>query len=544
MTLSPPPQSAGPARDWPLLAALLLVATLFRALYALSMPMIAGESYYWLWGQYPAAGYFDHPPLNGWINWLGASGALGSPLAARAPAIFLGALSTLAVYALARELFPAGRTAWRAALLFTITPIFDLNAMFITPDNSLLLAMTLTWWRFWRAAQRPAAWRWALAGVCAGLALLAKFHAWVLLPPLWAFLWISPLHRPLLRSAGPWLAVAVALLVLSPNLIWNAQHDWLNYAFQARRSGVGTGGFELKNVIHYIIGPIATLSPLLYWAILRAIRRGADLWFHDGEFRILFLICAGLPLPLFLGLLTFVTKISLHWPATGYVPLLILAVALIERGLLFNRRYAHAMAALCLAFTALIHDAPLLVMRLPGNLSYALEPLANTSRFKRKFLGWPELGAVVQRQRQALLAAEPEKPALIMAQNWHLTSNLAFYAGSPRETFAFRFEDAHNYRLWMAERDMLRGANAVVVIEKTDAMQKHSRLRKKYDKYLREIEDLFEQVEYAPSLIVYADGTIGEYLGVEITPPRTQEYLIFLCRGWKGELAIGDGRED
>ena len=44
------------------------VMAVVHAITAVSLPVTAGEAYYWLWGKYPAAGYFDHPPMVGIVS--------------------------------------------------------------------------------------------------------------------------------------------------------------------------------------------------------------------------------------------------------------------------------------------------------------------------------------------------------------------------------------------------------------------------------------------------------------------------------------------
>jgi hypothetical protein len=529
-------------RDSGKLLILLAALTLLRAIWCAQMPMISGEAYYWLWNWHPAAGYFDHPPMVGLLGVPLGGRILGSTLAARFPALLTGFLCSLAFFGLARALWPQGRLALRAAALFSLTPLIDANAMFLSPDNGLALFTTLTWLCFWRAAQRPELLaRWMLAGLCAGLALLSKFHAWILLPPLYAFLALSPAHRPQLRRAGPWLAILVALAVLSPNLIWNARHEWLNYAFQWSRSDLPESRFEWSNVLHYLFGPLITLSPLVYAAMLIAIWRGWAAWRATGDARWLYLLCAGVPLPLFLGMLTPMVTISLHWPGPAYGALILLAVALLDQQMLLparmNARYYRAALWLATAMTALLHLAPALVSALPDSIDYPWdEYVSNTRRLKQKFVGYEEIGEVIRRHRDAMLAEDPSTPVVVMAPNWHLTSSLAFYSKLPREACPLLEEDLHNYRLWVEQRDELRGCSAVVVFDKDDPNQRHSRLRKKYDKFERMLDPLFKSVRRQPSLIAYEDGTIGEYLGIETEPRRLREFLVFRCRGFKGEF--------
>ncbi|MCX7016862.1 MAG: glycosyltransferase family 39 protein [Candidatus Sumerlaeota bacterium] len=218
---------------------LLLGMTGLRAWMAVSIPLLGGEAYYWLWGRFPAAGYYDHPPMVGYISRICFGWINGSPLAARSGPILLGFVSALLVYQLTLELFQNSRTAWRAAALFSLVPIFDAMCVLIEPDNSLLLFSVLTWLLFWKALQRESSLGlWVLAGLAAGLALLSKLHAWALLPPLYGTLLFSPSKRRLLRQAGPWLAVLAALVVVSPNFLWNSRHDWVTYTHAWRRSGL------------------------------------------------------------------------------------------------------------------------------------------------------------------------------------------------------------------------------------------------------------------------------------------------------------------
>src|SRR5690606_10365890 len=104
----------------------------------------------------------------GWIN--------GCPLAARSSSLVLAALTVLVVYALARALYPEGRTAWRTTLLFAVVPLFHAGGAMIQPDTSLIFFMSLTWLCFWKASREGATplW-WVLSGLTAGCALLTKF---------------------------------------------------------------------------------------------------------------------------------------------------------------------------------------------------------------------------------------------------------------------------------------------------------------------------------------------------------------------------------
>lgn len=522
-------------KDSTRLGLLIVVCAGLQVLAAATAPMLSGEAYYWLWNRYPAAGYFDHPPMVALVARLGLGWVDGSPLAARSSSVVLSALTVLLVYALARSMFPGGRTAWRSALLFAVTPLFHAVGALIQPDASLIFFMTLTWLCFWRASrpEAPAFW-WVLSGLAAGGALLTKFHAWVLLPPLYLFLLLTSEGRRCLRSPWPWLAIVLALAVLSPNLVWNYRHDWLNYTYQWRRSDLPESSFEIGNVMVYALGPALTLSPLIYLLMLGGIGASLRLWLAERDPRTLFLLCAGLPLPVFLGALSFVVTISLHWPSAGYIPLLILAVVRLEEGRPFSSRlYGPAMTAAVLMIV-LAHAAIHSINLVPSDLRSPVRgDMINTTRLKAEWHGWEDIGRVA---RELLDEAKSTAPTVLMARDWHLASSLAFYSERPTETFAYRKFDAHNYELWMRRRDMLRGVNAIVFIQKSDPYEQHSRFAKKVDEYVRELEPLFAEVRPRPSLVLYADGEVARYRGVDTARPRYREFIILECRDFQGRL--------
>ncbi|MDQ8154308.1 MAG: hypothetical protein P3B98_06555, partial [Gemmatimonadota bacterium] len=95
------------------------------------------------------------------------------------------------------------------------------------------------------------------------------------------------LYAPLrarLREPGPYVAVAIASLVLSPNLYWNATHDWTSFAFQLGH-GLGApkkAGFVavLNREFNLVGGQAGLTSPILFvllvGSIWRALRRRDD----------------------------------------------------------------------------------------------------------------------------------------------------------------------------------------------------------------------------------------------------------------------------
>ena len=79
------------------------ILLLLRAIMAAQLPLSADEAYYWLWSLYPAAGYFDHPPMIAWLIRAGTALLDDTPFGVRLAGVILS--------------IPASWFVWRAAAL-------------------------------------------------------------------------------------------------------------------------------------------------------------------------------------------------------------------------------------------------------------------------------------------------------------------------------------------------------------------------------------------------------------------------------------------
>jgi 4-amino-4-deoxy-L-arabinose transferase-like glycosyltransferase len=181
------------------------------------------EFYYLASGRHLAWGYVDQPPLTPLLARL--AGALpGGVWPLRIVAIAAEAGAIVLAGALARELGGRRRAQSLAALVVAGCPIFV--------GSALLLGTTGIDQLFWvavlvlvtRALRRSSTSTWIWAGIVAGLGLENKQSILALLVGIGiGLVWT---RRDALRTAGPWCMGAIALLLWSPNLIWNATNGW------------------------------------------------------------------------------------------------------------------------------------------------------------------------------------------------------------------------------------------------------------------------------------------------------------------------------
>jgi 4-amino-4-deoxy-L-arabinose transferase-like glycosyltransferase len=227
----------------PWLAALLAVTAL-RLVIAAIVPLAPDEAYYWVWSRALQPGYFDHPPMVALFiragTLLACEGALGIRLMGP---ISIAVVSVLLARA-ADSLFPARRRGIAAAVLFNATMVVGLGSILATSDLPLLVFWTAALWALARLhATQDGRW-WLVFGLLAGLALASKYTA--ILLGLGVVLWLAG-SRAAWRWWRDWrlhAGGALALLVFSPVLAWNAARGWVSLAKQGGRAGADTPGLR------------------------------------------------------------------------------------------------------------------------------------------------------------------------------------------------------------------------------------------------------------------------------------------------------------
>ena len=88
-----------------------------------------------------------------------------------------------------------------------------------------------------------------LLGLGIGMAVWAKYFIVVQAAPLALFALFDREARKTLATPGPWIAVAVALVVMSPHLVWLVQNDFLPFAYAEARA------VHFKGALDYLIKP-------------------------------------------------------------------------------------------------------------------------------------------------------------------------------------------------------------------------------------------------------------------------------------------------
>jgi len=278
------------------------------------------EAYYGVCSYFPGWGYFDHPPIvaltAGLGRWLSGS---YSTLSLRFGAILLFVVSSVLMYYIVRSLFSRRAAIFSLLFLHTIPYFFVGMGAFVIPDNALGVFWLIFILSIMKVQQTQKGVWFLLSGVSLGFAMLSKYHAILLLASTGFCLIAFKEWRRYWKSPFLYIGLLFAGLVFLPNILWNAQHDWISYAYQFGK-GVGRHTISFTKFYQGVLVQAAYLLPWIMVILIMSVIKTIDR--NDPKYRWL-LPFALLPIGIF-TLIGATQQILPHWPMPGYLAAIIL----------------------------------------------------------------------------------------------------------------------------------------------------------------------------------------------------------------------------
>ena len=474
--------------------ALLGVSFAFRLLYSGWVQLTGDELMHWQWSRHLALGYPEHPPLIAWSIAL-ATKVLGtSERTVRLVSVVAVTVALGVAFRLGRELFGA-RAAFYGATALLITPIANAAGVLATTDALLTCFWTLTVYAVKKAVidRRPAAW--PVAGIAAGLALLSKLPALLLVPAVAIVLLATPPGRAQLRRFEPYAAAALSLAVFLPDLLWNSRHGWVTLLM---RVGYQVSpAFTLRPLGELLSMQLVAVSPVLFaglvWALLCC-------WRFRGDERAVFLAAFATVPFLFYTAYSLHAAVDSHWPAVGYLTgFVALGVFATDAGARRPSRALVAAAAVpALALSVLLYLVPLR----PGLVAFSWTYSAKfgTGRLN-DVVDWRALGSAID----PLVARDPGRTFLLCHDGYALAGLASFYTQGRPPVFLWdsAARNGAAYDAWKAESD-LHGWSAVIVDDR------------KHPGFLDEAQRSFASVSPPVEVTLQRDGRVLRTLDVAL----------------------------
>ncbi len=470
--------------------------TLFRMFLAAVLPLTPQEAYYWSWSRDLALSYFDHPPLASYSIWLTTS-VFGQSIFGIKIAAVLWFLGLNILWAkLIQEMFGNPDQTFWTLLALNASIVFELYGFVITPDTPLIFAWTATFYALWKLIQSDNPKWWFVAGFFMGLAWLGKYSGIMLVPSVFLFILVSKHQRKWLFTPYPYIGALIATLVFSPVLIWNAQHEWISFAFQGARRTAGMGSWKLRFVGELFGSQLFILTPYLFVLVFSMLNRYGRKIFSDMEDKILLLVSSGLVTSVFFIAVSFRSLVKMNWLAPAYWSFIILGIYFLFQTPQRLRRMKIGIYS-SLAFLGL----GISVVAVPD------VPLGEGNTWS----GWKMAASEVAAIRDSLKLQGDD--SFIFSTNYKASSLLKFYLPDHPRTYAQDIigRKALQFDIW-TKTESLAGKTGILVVDD----------RREYRFKRKRIEPYFTDVIKVKTIKIENFGQI------------VRKIDIYLCTGYQG----------
>ena len=298
----------------------LLIWTIVPYSFAISLPLdVVSDGI--TWGREWQFGYFKHPPMQAWLNeaFFVALGNIGPFLLSQLAVVATYVL----VFALGLKMMPA-REALIGTLLLYAVYYFSIPTPEFNNNIAQLPLWALAAYAYYQALNLSRLRWWSLLGIAAGLGGLTKYSMIIIIFAIIAHALSSRQTRKVFATPGPYLAIVISLVVVSPHIVWLVENNFPTFTYAAQRAGHDHGLFDrlidpLRFVISQIIANLLCIVVAATIGLLRPIPLPS--W-RDKDFR--FLVFLGLGPCIITAMLSMISDFGLRdmwgtpmWDLTG-----------------------------------------------------------------------------------------------------------------------------------------------------------------------------------------------------------------------------------
>jgi hypothetical protein len=282
------------------------------------------EAQYWTWSQHLAMGYHSKPPMISWVIYFTTQLFGHAEWAIRLFSPIAYFFSALALYGLGKKLYHPAIGFWSAVTVLLL-PGVTYSATIISTDPLLVLFWSLALYALANASQTNRLRWWILCGIAIGLGMLSKYTMVVFFISLLLYLICTIEHPFLWKKPGAYLAVLIALMIFSPNAVWNTlHHNAAMHHVISHNIDIEGVHFKLKELSFFVLAQIAILGPVLFLFLIIALLRSQRLTQRESS---RFLICFTLPMLILICMEALLSRAYANWAAIAYPSGVVLAVA-------------------------------------------------------------------------------------------------------------------------------------------------------------------------------------------------------------------------
>jgi len=337
--------------------------------------------------------------------------------------------------------------------------------------------------------------------IAAGLLLLSKYTGVFLLSGIVAWLFASAEMLIWLRRREPYLAALITLILFSPVILWNAEHNSVSFIKQFGRAfETSAADSGLANMGAFIGVQAAFVSPLIFAFIVAGLVVAAWRGLRRQEANWLLLALTAAPMLLYFFAHAFSAEVLTQWPIAAYPTGIVAAVAAFaapasgpDRRRPFTRYCFEVARWVGLVFTLTLFAQ---MTARPVSIPAMHDPLS-------RFFGWSELSL---KTRAAL---EAHHAGYIATNEHSIGATLAFYL---RGTTVFQTSERIRYEFMPPIDQALlnRTTGIYLAVPPFDD--------------LAQVQVHFDSVEYVSTIWRSRDGD------------PIEPYRIYVLKGYRGGL--------
>ncbi len=410
---------------------ILRLVSVFLSPYSLQVD----EAQYAGWARSFSAGYYSKPPFIAWILGVGQTVCStlnihqveGCTRMLQAPALLI---ASLFVMASAWQLFEEYAITLLSGLIFITLPLVGFYSLVATTDAWLLMWWSIAFFSFVFAIKNPTIWwPWWLCGIAIGLGILTKYAMLMFIVSAGIALYQLERNKYSELNNKVLLALLIALLVFSPNILWNISTGFptLEHHIEiSHLSSATSGAWEFKKAVveflsffsaqFLVFGPLTFLS-----LILASLLKKANLNLPQKDIQAMQCLQIFTWPMLFLILFqAFMSRAFSNWAVVAYVSGSILVASFWVLGL---RQYMSQAIAKKLVFASIVFGllCTVFMIAVPHWLQSSTELRVAKLNPLRKLQGWSEVALWTKSYLHA-------KPMRVITDDRYLLAELSTYA--------------------------------------------------------------------------------------------------------------------
>ena len=432
------------------------------------------EAQYWAWSQEPDFGYFSKPPMIAWLISVTTSLFGNAEWAVRLSAPFLHIATSIMIFLAGRRLYTAQTGFW-AALIYTLMPAVWLSSYIMSTDAALLLCWAIAL-HAWVCLRDGGGWgRVFQLALALGFGLLSKYAMAFMIPVLGLAVLIDKPSRTALLGPKGFVVAGLAAALLTPNLMWNAAHDFATIAHTAENANLGQDIFHPEEVLAFWIDQFGVFGLLPLPMLLLAFGAAFTGKLQSPSKWIAAL--AALPL-LAITLEALLSRANANWAVTAYIAAPILVALWAAQGpqrLVWLKwgLIAQTAGALCIGGLA---------------TSKTLVDAAGVNNSVKRLRAWPETNAAVR------IEAMKDNYGFIATDNRLLFYNLEYY-GYETPYSSSKIQNSPELAMWSLNVSPSNHANLTRSLPDTDAAVLILSYHHNFESYFREDFDTLTELK-------------------------------------------------